>query len=190
MTTTLANDAPLRPSARSLAAPAMAGGMVAVALGVYGRVHEPTGGPIATPLFSSLPAMKTWLATVAFALMLLQLASALALYRRLPGVRRAPSWLGTAHRWSGTAAFVVSLPVAYHCLWALGLKSTGARPLLHGLFGCAFYGAFATKLLCLRARRLPRWALPVAGSLLVVTLTAVWLTSALWFFTTFGIASR
>ncbi len=190
MTTTLTNHTPLGRRTGALAAPALAGGMIAVALGVYGRVHQPTGGRIVTPLFSSLPAMKAWLATVAFALVLLQLASALALYGRLPGVRRVPRWLGTAHRWSGTAAFVVSLPVAYHCLWALGLRSTGARQLAHGLFGCAFYGAFATKLLCLRARRLPRWGLPLAGSLLVVTLTAVWLTSALWFFTTFGIATR
>jgi hypothetical protein len=41
----------------------------------------------------------------------------------------------------------------------------------------------ATKLLSLRSPRLPAWALPVAGSLLVVTLTGIWLTSSLWFFT-------
>jgi hypothetical protein len=51
------------------------------------------------------------------------------------------------------------------------------------MLGCAFYGAFATKLLALRAKRLPGWALPVIGATLVTVLTAVWLTSALWFFT-------
>ena len=91
------------------------------------------------------------------------------------------------HRWSGTTAFVVSLPVAYHCLWALGLQATEARPLIHGLFGCAFYGAMTTKLLALRAEGLPRWAIPVIGSLLAVTLTAVWLTSAFWFYTGVGV---
>jgi Family of unknown function (DUF6529) len=92
------------------------------------------------------------------------------------------------HRWSGTTAFVVSLPVAYHCLWALGARSTETRALLHGLFGCAFYGAMTTKLLALRARRLPSWAVPVIGSLLALLLTAVWLTSALWYYTGFDIA--
>src|SRR5262249_1117508 len=116
---------------------------------------------------------------------LFQLLSALRMYGRLRFPRTMPRWLPTAHRWSGTAAFVVSLPVAYHCLWSLGLVSDrGARPLLHGLLGCAFYGAMATKLLALRGRGLPRWAIPVIGATLVTTLTAVWLTSALWFFTT------
>ena len=42
----------------------------------------------------------------------------------------------------------------------------------------------ATKLLALRMKRLPRWAIPVVGATLVTTLAGVWLTSALWFFTT------
>jgi Family of unknown function (DUF6529) len=41
-----------------------------------------------------------------------------------------------------------------------------------------------TKLLSLRATRLPKWAIPVAGAALVTTLTGIFLTSALWFFTT------
>ena len=65
----------------------------------------------------------------------------------------------------------MSLPVAYHCLWSLGLATDrGARPLVHGLLGCAFYGAIATKLLALRTPRLPRWAIPVVGATLVTTL--------------------
>ena len=27
-----------------------------------------------------------------------------------------PRWVPFLHRWSGTAAFVLTLPVAYHCL--------------------------------------------------------------------------
>ena len=183
MTATIPSPATDRTAARRMIPVALAGAMVSVGLGVYGRVHEPTGGRITRLFFPSLPAMKSGLASVAFALGLLQLVSALALFGRMPGMRRAPSWLGVAHRWSGTAAFVVSLPVAYHCLWALGFQTTGARQLAHGLFGCFFYGAFATKLLCLHSKGLPRWRLPVVGGLLVVALTGVWLTSALWFFT-------
>jgi hypothetical protein len=169
-----------------LIAAATAGGAIALALGTYGRVHEPTGGTITTFGFPSLLAMKAWLATAAAGLALAQLVSALAMWGRLPGVTSVPAWLGPVHRWSGTAAFVVSLPVAYHCLWALGFQDTGARQLAHSLFGTAFYGAFATKLLVLRIAARPGWALPVIGGLLVTLLTGVWLTSSLWFFSTFG----
>jgi hypothetical protein len=165
---------------------AAAGAAVALALGTYGRVHQPTGGTITTLGFPTLLSMKAWLGTVACALAVAQLLSALAMWGWLPGVRSRPSWLPLVHRWSGTVAFVVSLPVAYHCLWALGFQDTDARVLLHSLVGCAFYGAFATKLLALRSERLPGWALPAIGGLLVVLLTALWLTSSLWFFTTIG----
>jgi hypothetical protein len=169
---------------------AAAGGAVAVALGVYGQVHAPTGGRIFDLGFPTLRAMKSALATIAVALVIVQITSAMAMFGRLPVLKTTPRWVPFLHRWSGTTAFVVSLPVAYHCLWALGLKSTETRALLHGLFGCAFYGAMTTKLLALRARRLPRWAVPVIGSLLAFVLTAVWLMSALWYYTGFDITGR
>jgi hypothetical protein len=183
MSTVAATATPPR-TAAALVAPAIAGGAIALALGVYGRVHEATFEPIFDLGFPSMQAMKAWLATAAMLLVVVQLVSALAMFGRLPIRRPAPRWVAPLHRWSGTAAFLVSLPVAYHCLWALGFQSdAGWRPLLHGLFGCAFYGAFATKLLCLRTDRLPRWGLPVVGGLLVTLLTGAWLTSAVWFFT-------
>jgi hypothetical protein len=166
---------------------AAAGGAVAVALGVYGRVHAPTGGKIFDFGFPSLRAMKSGLSTIAVALVVVQIISALAMFGRLPFLQTSPRWIAPLHRWSGTVAFVVSLPVAYHCLWALGLRSSDSRAMLHGVFGCAFYGAITTKLLALRSDRLPRWAIPVIGSLLALTLTAAWLTSALWFYTGFDI---
>ena len=131
--------------------------------------------------------MKAFLANVAVGLVVIQIASALAMFGRLPFLKTTPKWAPFLHRWSGTTAFVVSLPMAYHCLWALGLQTNETRPLVHGLFGCAFYGAMTTKLLGLRAKRLPGWAIPVFGSLLAVTLTVVWLTSALRFYTAFDI---
>lgn len=160
--------------------------MVALALGTYGRVHEPTGGSITTFGFPTVLSMKAWLATGAAVLALAQLASALAMWGHLPGVRTRPAWLPPVHRWSGTAAFVLTLPVAYHCLWSLGFQDTDARVLAHSLLGCAFYGAFATKMLVLRSANLPRLALPVVGGLLVTGLTGLWLTSSLWFFTNVG----
>lgn len=166
-----------------LLAAALAGAAVALALGTYGRVHEPTGGSISTFGFPTLVAMKVWLTTGVFVLALAQLTSALAMWGRLPGLRTAPGWVPAVHRWTGTLAFVVSLPVAYHCLWSLGFQDTDTRVVVHALTGCAFYGAVTTKLLALRAERLPKHTLPILGGLLVTALTVIWLTSSLWFFT-------
>ena len=165
---------------------AAVGGAVALAAGAYGRLHAPTGQAIIDLGFPTVISMKAWFATAAFALALSQLTSALWMWGRLPLVGAKPDWLPTFHRWSGTAAFLVTLPVAYHCLWSLGFQDTDARVLTHSLLGCAFYGAFATKLLVLRAERLPGWTLPLVGGSLVTLLTGIWLTSALWFFSTSG----
>ena len=159
------------------------GAAVSVSLGVYGREHTPSGGPIFDLGFPSMRAMKSWLASASMALVLVQVFSAMAMYGRIPRLKTTPKWVPFAHRWSGTTAFVVSLPVAYHCLWSLGFHTANARPLLHGLFGLTFYGAITTKLLALRSNRMPKWAIPVLGSTVALTLTGVWLTSALWFFT-------
>jgi uncharacterized protein DUF6529 len=162
----------------------LAGAAVAVGLGVYGRVHDPTGRSLFTLFFSATINMKVWFATVAFTLALFQLGSSLWIFGKL-GRRRPPPWLRSAHRASGTLAFLFAVPVAYHCLWALGFHSdAGARVLAHGLAGCFFFGALTSKVLIVRTRRLPGWALPVVGGALFTAITAVWLSSSLWFFTT------
>ncbi len=166
------------PAPRLLAAAAI-GGALAVALGVYGHVHDPSQQLSFTLIFSSTISMKVWLATVAFALAVVQVLSALWVYGKLPGT--APAWAGTAHRISGRLAFIVSLPVAYHCLWSLGFQDTTTRVLVHSLLGCAFYGAFAAKVTIVRSRGLPAVALPIAGGLTFAILVGVWLTSAYWF---------
>jgi hypothetical protein len=112
--------------------------------------------------------------------------SAMWMWGRLPGVGRAPAWLGPTHRWMGTAAFLLSLPAGYHCLWALGFQSYSLRVLVHSLVGCIFYGIFVTKMLSLRSSRLPGWGLPVIGGSLVFALSLLWVTSSLWFFTNVG----
>jgi hypothetical protein len=157
------------------------GAVVALSLGFYGRSHTPTGAAVAPFQLDSLLVSKVTLASVGLALALAQLASALWMYGRLTFLPAAPSSIGTVHRWSGTAAFLVTLPVAYHCLWGLGFQTTTTRVLVHSLLGCAFYGAFSTKLLSLRSRRLPGWALPAIGGSLVMLLVGLWLTSAFWY---------
>ena len=89
--------------------------------------------------------------------------SALWVYGKLPG--KAPAWAGTAHRISGRLAFIITLPVAYHCLWSFGFQDTSTRVLIHSLLGCAFYGAFAAKVTIVRSKGLPGIALPIAGGL-------------------------
>jgi len=160
-----------------LLVPAAAGAVVAVALGVYGTQHTP--GKLGYHLgFSTMFAMKVWLAVAVGVLAVLQLLSALWMWRKLPLVGAPPRWIGAAHRTTGTLAFLVSLPVAYQCLYALGFQHYSTRVLLHSLAGCLFYGAFVTKLLALRTTRLPGWALPVVGGTLFTALVSVVLLSA------------
>src|SRR5690242_19906508 len=170
-----------------LAAVVLLGAGVAVALGVYGRVHQPAGRPLFTLGFSGMLQMKAWLSTAALVLVAVQLVTALWMWGRLPGAGPARRWTPSVHRWSGSVAFVLTLPVAFHCLWALGFQSTDGRVLLHGIAGCAFYGAYAAKMLGLRLAAVPGWLLPVLGGTVLGAFVLVWLTSALWFFTRPGI---
>ena len=163
------------------------GSLVAVVTGVYAGVHDPAGRPFATFGFSGMLQMKAWLATAAALLLVVQLLTALWMWGRLPGAGRAPAWAGPLHRTSGAVAFALTLPVALHCMWALGFSAGSPRVLVHSLAACAFYGAYAAKMLGLRLRGLPGWALPVLGGTVLSTLVLVWLTSALWFFTRSGI---
>jgi Family of unknown function (DUF6529) len=172
--------------ARLLAAGAL-GAAVALSLGIYGNAHSPATDLSITLGFKDTITMKVWLASVAVFFACAQLGSALWMYGRLPGRPEAPAWIGGAHRISGRLAFLISLPVAYHCLYQLAFQDSSARVLAHSLLGCCFYGAFATKVVVVRSRALPGAALPVAGGLVFTLLIAVWLTSGLWFISHHGI---
>lgn len=177
------------PTSRGLVGVATAfgiGAVVSIGLGLYGRLHQPTGVAVNLAGFSSPVAVKAWLATVAFFFALIQMASALVMYGKVPGVR-APGWIGLAHRWSGRVAVLVSVPVAVQCLYALGFQSFGIRGLVHSVLGCLLYGAFTAKMLLLSRRDTPAWALPVAGGLVFAAFVGIWLTAGLWFFRTFGL---
>lgn len=181
----IVSDTPRRGTVPLLAAAAI-GAAVSVGLGVYAKVHDPTNEQIAHFGFPTVLSMKAWLTTGVAVLAVAQAVSAAWMWGRLPGAGAAPRWVAHAHRWTGTAAFLLMLPVAYHCLWSLGWRDTDTRVVVHGLLGCAFFGALTTKLLALRINGLPGWALPVLGGGLVAILTGIWLTSSLWFFTNVG----
>ena len=172
--------------AAKLVVPSLIGALVALTLGIYGRLHNPTGIAINIAGFSSPGSVKSWLATGATVFAIVQVGSALVLYGKVPRVA-APSWIGGLHRWSGRIAFLLAVPVAVHCLYALGFQDYSTRVLVHSLLGCAFFGAFTIKMLILPKSETPSWTLPVLGAVVFIVLTAVWFTSAYWFFSTFGI---
>jgi hypothetical protein len=172
--------------AMGLLTPLIIGGGVALTLGIYGREHTPTGIAVNIAGFSSPYTVKVWLATAAALAAVLQLISALVMYGKFPGIT-APSWIGTFHRWSGRTAFGLSIPVAMHCLYALGFQTYSPRVLIHSVLGCVFFGAFTVKMLALPRRGLPGWTLPLLGGVVFTALMGLWLSSALWYFTTVGV---
>jgi len=173
-----------------------AGAVVALLVGVFGRVHDPTLSGTTTLGYPTVLAMKTVVATAIAVLAIAQVATALWMYGKL-GIR-SPSWLGTVHRTTGATALLLSLFVAYHCLWSLGLEvgtlpdgaKVSTRTLVHGLLGCAVVGAFVVKIVAVRSRRAPGWFLPVAGGLLFSLLVLAILTSAAWYLAAKGWPSR
>jgi hypothetical protein len=164
-----------------------AGAVVALLIGVLGKVHDPTLDGTTTLGFTTVIDMKVVVSTVIGLLAVLQVIGALWIYGKL-GIE-APSWFGVAHRVTGTIALVLTIFVAYHCLWALGLESgtlkdgqrVAIRTVVHGVLGCIVIGAVVVKLVAVRSRRAPGWFLPVAGGLLFTLLVLVVLTSAVWY---------
>lgn len=124
--------------------------------------------------------LKARLATALLALALVQLLLALWMYGRVPGTGAAPRPVRVTHRLIGAAALLLSLPIAFHCITAYGFESTDTRVTVHSIGGCVLYGAFVAKVLVVRSRRLPGWALPVAGGVLICAIILMWYTAALW----------
>jgi hypothetical protein len=183
-----------RSAARPRSRPALAlvlltgaGIAVAVAVGVYARVHSPGARPLFLLGFTGMLQLKSWFASAALVLVVVQVVTALWIWDRLPGAGPAPRWLPTLHRWSGSVSFTLTLPVAVHCVWSLGFVTTTPRVLAHGLLGCAFYGAYAAKMLGVRMRGLPGWSIPVLGGSVFILFVLLWATSAAWFFSRTGV---
>jgi hypothetical protein len=182
--TTAPTPAPTR-SPGWLLAPLTGFAVVSLLAGFLAAAEVDKGGGYFDLFFSDTIHLKVWLATLAVALGLAQLFTAAWIFHKLPWGR--PRWVPGVHRWTGRLAFVVTLPVAYHCIFLLGFQSGDDRVLAHSLLGCAFYGAFAAKVLVVRLHRYPGWVLPTAGGLLFAVLIAVWYTSAIWFLRLAGV---
>jgi len=171
--------APEQRSSRWLAAPLVAFALGALTAGVL-AAHDPRSKGYFQLFFSDPLHLKAAFATAAVVLACFQLFTAAWIFRKLPWDK--PAWVNPVHRWSGRLAFVVTLPVAYHCIFKLGFRSPTTRVLAHSLFGCAVYGAFAAKVTIVRLHRFPQLVLPLAGGLLFAVLIGVWYTSAIWLY--------
>lgn len=125
--------------------------------------------------------LKSKLGTALLALALIQFALALWMYGRLPGVARAPRRVRTSHRVIGALAFLLSVPIAVHCITTYGIELTPMRAAVHSIAGCFFYGAFAAKVLVVQWRATPRWLLPLLGGSLVAAIAVSWYAAPLWY---------
>ena len=170
-----------------LAACGLLGLGVAGALAAYASLHPGHGTAFFTLGFSSVLAMKSWLSTMAGVLVIVQVTTSLGMWGKLPGRTFESPQVAVVHRWSGTLAFLVTLPVAFQCVWSLGFATAGSRTIVHSVAGCLFYGVFAAKMLGLRMKGMPGWALPLLGGLLTALFATLWFTAAFWFFTRSGV---
>jgi mono/diheme cytochrome c family protein len=175
----LAAASPQQRSYRWLAAPLAAFALVSLTAGLLAD-HDPRSKGYFRLFFEDPIHLKAGFATAVVVLACLQLVTAAWIFRKLPWSK--PAWVNPVHRWSGRLAFVLTLPVAYHCIFKLGFQDPSTRVLAHSLFGCAVYGAFASKVTIVRLHNFPRFVLPVAGGLLFAVLVGVWWTSAVWLY--------
>jgi Family of unknown function (DUF6529) len=143
-----------------------------------------TYADLVTTVFSSTIAAKAWFASAAVILALVQVTTAARIYGKLTFLPERGRTVARVHRWSGRIAFLCTLPVFFHCVTILGFQTPDARVAIHSVVGTFVYGVFVAKVLVVRDHSLPGWALPAAGLTLASTLVALWLTSALWYFTT------
>ncbi len=186
-----------RPNRLLLLVPLILLALVSATVGVFAsRTVKPT---YATPFFqfffSDVIHMKVWLTTAAIVLACAQLLTAARIYERLHFPPKGRLY-NLVHRWSGRTAIVLTLPVAYHCVFLLGytaIRHTDpfqfARTMTHATLGTIVYGVFLGKLFIVRASGLPGWLLPLAGATLFTVLLGLWITSSLWFFAAMGVVS-
>jgi mono/diheme cytochrome c family protein len=175
----LAAAPPEQRSYRWLAAPLVAFALGALTAGLLAD-HDPRSKGYFRLFFEDPIHLKAAFATAVVVFACFQLFTAAWIFRKLPWPK--PAWVNPVHRWSGRLAFLLTLPIAYHCIFKLGFQDPSTRVLAHSLFGCAVYGAFASKVTIVRLHRFPRFVLPVAGGLLFAVLVGVWWTSAVWLY--------
>ncbi len=171
-----------------LALPLLLFAFVALIVGFVASktVRQPYETPLCHLFFSDTLHMKAWLITAVLLLSLGQLLTASRIYEvlRFPPQGR---FYHVVHRWSGRAAILLTLPVAYDCIFLLGFETNNTRVYIHSLLGSCLYGAILAKVFVVRSNGFRGWALPLAGGVLFSVIVGLWLTSAFWLFRTVGV---
>jgi uncharacterized protein DUF6529 len=143
-----------------------------------------TYSDILMSVFSSTIAAKVWLASAAGVLAIVQVSTGARIFGKIKRVVPIPPpYVNRIHRWSGRIAVLLTLPVAFHCIFILGFQTSSPRVLIHSILGSLVYGFIAVKLFFVHDRDHPRRTLPAVGSAVFLTLAGLWVTSALWYFT-------
>ena len=170
-----------------LAAALAAGALVTVSIGILERHMLTSPHPISYVhlFFSDTLYMKAWLASATLVLGVGQLLTAARMYGVIH-VSPGTGFYHVVHRWSGRLAMALTLPVAFNCLFELGIHPIDMRIIVHAILGAFIYGIFVNKFLLLRIDRTPGWLLPILGSALFTTILGLWLTSAYWLFNLYG----
>lgn len=167
-----------------------AGAAASVALGAYSVVHEPTGRDFVLYSFDSSAEWKNALTLVVALLLIAQAAIGFKL-AGLFGLRPAGRpWLSELRRLIATVAVGLSLPVAFHCVWALGFTSDSPMGALHSILGCIAYGCVVAALRPDDPKRAPldtadrNWARAVSAVQYIVGVAAA--TAVVMLFTLQG----
>ena len=171
-----------------LAAALALGALVTEGIGLLERYMVATPHPVPDfhPFFSDPFYMKAWLASATVVLACGQLVTAAGMFG-LFHLSTRTRFYSFMHRWSGRIAMALTLPVAFNCLFDLGLNPPDTRIMLHATLGAFIYGVFVAKVLLVRQRRAPGWLLALAGSALFTIILGLWLSSAYWLFALYGV---
>ncbi|MDE0700291.1 MAG: DUF6529 family protein [Acidimicrobiaceae bacterium] len=157
----------------------VAGAAVALALGVYSVLHEPTGRDFVLWGFESAAAWKNALTLVVALLLVAQAVLSFKLAGMFGFRATARRGLVDFRRLLATLAIGFSLPVAFHCVWVLGFGSDSLAISLHSILGCIAYGCVVATLWPDRGERAHAngrrgpWALAVGATQYVVGVGAV-----------------
>ncbi len=170
-----------------LAAALLLGALVTVSIGLLERhmLAAPHPIPYFHLFFSDTLFMKAWLASATLVLAGGQLVWAAGMYglvRFTPQTR----FFQIVHRWAGRVAMALTLPVAFNCLFEMGINPLDLRIMVHAVLGAFIYGIFVVKFFVIRIDRAPGWMLPILGSALFTTIVGLWYTSAYWLFSLYG----
>lgn len=154
--------------------------IVAMTIGLVARaMREPYQAADLHAFVSDPFRTRVCLSTVAVLLAMGQLLSASRIRQvlRLPPEGRLS---GLVRRRSGRAAVLVTLPVAYHCIFLLGFGIYEGRTYAYSLLGSLVYGTVLGKVFLVRSSGFRGWALPVAWGALFSILLGLWFLSSFW----------